>query len=254
MAAITTFDGIISRINAGYSAKNPIYWEQTAASVTPSGNLMPIHWGGLTMSMPALPTGVSQYFVTRINYLNSATGSFLIGRIQGMASFNNATNVFTDLNSMPTVTELGTSRTASSPIICTVLGATNSNAGSLTVTYVDQDGNTAEAAPSFTMPNSAPLGSSWWLPLNTADWGARDITNVTRSGGASHAGTIGFYGLIPIALMCVPATTLAMTEDLLTNEFNMVYLPGSGSMIGYWLGTTAAKTGIGDITIVGDST
>lgn len=255
MAAITTYDGLISRINAGYGAKYNLWYEQEAASVTPGGNLVPMHLGSAGVTLPALPTGVSQYFVTKVTMLSStAAVSWMIGKLVALATFNNGTNTFTDVASMPTVTELGTSRTASSPILCYVTTATNSNAGSLTVTYVDQDGNTAEAAAAFAMPNSAPSGSAWWLTLNSADWGAQDITNITRSGGASHAGAIVLAGLIPIALMPSPATTLPMTENLLTSGFNMVKLGGSDALIAFTIGSTAAKCIIGDIMVVGDST
>ena len=67
-----------------------------------------------------------------------------------------------------------------------VLGATASN---ITLTYVDQDGNAAEAAAALairttsavgTIPHTAPV---WFIPLNAGDTGLRNATNIAFSAG-----------------------------------------------------------------------
>jgi hypothetical protein len=101
---------------------------------------------------------------------------------------------------------------------CTV--GINTTAHSVTVTYVDQDGNTAEAAPTMTVKVASsaadiilcPTGvGDWCLRLNSADSGVRYVTNVAMSAvsiGQSelfigrphvflpHANSVNTYGAI----------------------------------------------------------
>jgi hypothetical protein len=62
------------------------------------------------------------------------------------------------------------------------------------ITYVDSDGNTAEASAAQTIvassiarrfPFAASVGNGWWFPLNSGDRGVRSITNLNLSAAST---------------------------------------------------------------------
>lgn len=108
--------------------------------------------------------------------------------------------------------------------ITTALSAT---AHTLTVTYVDQDGNTAEAAAAYSAPASAVAGRSptvagqWFVPLNSGDNGARYITNIAQSTTASVTGVTSWWIGHPIAMMPFPAANVPFVLDGINSAFNL---------------------------------
>lgn len=88
------------------------------------------------------------------------------------------------------------------------------------ITYVDQDGNTAEAATAQTIvgsaiarrfPFAATVGSGWYYPLNSGDTGVRAITNLNLS--ATSTGNLDVVLGKPIAMIPCPAAGLAVPVD-----------------------------------------
>lgn len=78
-----------------------------------------------------------------------------------------------------------------------------------TITYVDQDGNTAEAAAAQTFvtasavgnfPCAATVGGGWQFPLNAGDTGVRRITNLDLSAAMASGAADIILGM-PIAIL-----------------------------------------------------
>ena len=83
-----------------------------------------------------------------------------------------------------------------------------------TITYVDQDGNAAEAAAAQTVvsaagvsrfPFAATVGNGWYIPLNSPDTGVRSITNLDLSAAMASGAADVVLGK-PIAFLPSSAT------------------------------------------------
>jgi hypothetical protein len=177
----------------------------------------------------------------------------LVAELINLGSLNISTNVFTDGSAMPTRTELNASNATASPIIAEITTALNATPGNVTVTYVDQDGNTAEATTAQALPVSGPIHDAGYIALNGQDWGARDITTATRTGGTTPTGTVKFWGLLPLALISsTPVAQQAVKANLLTGDFNLSRL-GAGATIGVFSNSSATRAMLGDVYFIGDS-
>ena len=99
--------------------------------------------------------------------------------------------------------------------VTTVMSATATN---LTVTYVDQDGNTAEAATAVALTvssavNRIPLPTPRYsVALNGSDTGLRNVTNIQSSGANTGAANM-FIGH-PIAVFPCPLANFPAPLDL----------------------------------------
>lgn len=108
--------------------------------------------------------------------------------------------------------------------ITTALSATAHN---LTVTYVDDAGNTAEAAAAYAAPVSAVAGRSptvagqWFVPLNSGDLGARYLTNIAQSTITSVTGITSWWVAHPIAMIPLPAAYVPFVLDGINSAFNL---------------------------------
>lgn len=97
----------------------------------------------------------------------------------------------------------------------------------ITFTYVDQNGNAAEAGPALstiasaaavnTIPFTAP---NWMYPLNSADQGARYITNVDLSAAMASGVCSWFLGHVLAAIPCPTANM-----PVVINGFNSAFGP-----------------------------
>lgn len=100
----------------------------------------------------------------------------------------------------------------------------------ITFTYVDQDGNTAEAGPALstiassaavnTVPFTAP---HWFYPLNDGDTGVRSITNVDLS-AAMASGVVTWFIGHPLMWIPQPQTNQAVIIDGINSAFNLVQI------------------------------
>lgn len=256
MPKVTTYNGLINRISNGFVKNQPIWGEAQTAGATLGGNTTPMLRTGWTMTLPTpLPTDVSQYLATYITAAsNLATSSTLVAKLVNLGSLDIATPTFTDGAAMPTVTELGVSRQVSGPIFIEVTTVLNAAPGSITVTYVDQDGNAAETTAAQALGASAPVRSSGFIQLNTPDIGARDITTATRTGGTTPTGVIRFWGIIPISIVETDwVAGVPGADNLLTAGF--CYSPlGAGDTVGLFALGSTVRALTGNITFIGDST
>ena len=258
--ALTTYDQFIDRIFDGFSSYEP-FWGIAGGTnnhfnSTSTGTLALI---GRSRTLPSLPSGVTSFIPTRVfgGYAIGAVGCILVAKIVNMGNIDIGTNVFTDGAAMPTITALGASYPMCSPLVGVVTTALNATPGSLTVTYVDQDGNTAETTASHTLIASSIVGNGGAMTLNGDDWGIRDITNAVQSGGAAPTGVITFYGVIPIAVLSgninSSSNSNTAVEDLLVTTPHILRL-GANDEIGVFSmqGSTQNAT-FGGITYVGDN-
>lgn len=108
--------------------------------------------------------------------------------------------------------------------ITTVLSAT---AHTITVTYVDDAGNTAENATAYAAAASAVAGrcntpaGTWFVTLNSGDTGARYITNIAQSTITSVTGTSMFFIGHPLALAPCPIANMPFIYDGINSAFNL---------------------------------
>jgi len=97
----------------------------------------------------------------------------------------------------------------------------------LTVTYVDQDGNTAEAAAAYAAPASAVAGRTptvagqWFVPLNAGDTGARYLTNIAQSTITSVTGVTTWFVGHPLVLVPLPTANVPFVYDGINSAFSL---------------------------------
>lgn len=258
---LTSYDDFLARIGTGHWLNQPFWGEMAAAAVNLGGTLLSWVRLGHAKNLPdPLPSGVTSYVVTQVAHSQSRTGSasdhvFLFGRLIDLGNLDIAGPTFTDGAAMPSYTELGVSRQIPSPILIEVTTALNSSPGSMTVTYQDQDANTAETTASQALGASATVGSSGSIALNDPDWGAIDITTATRTGGSSPTGIVQFWGIHPLCASLVPAQTEAHCENIITSGVNLLHLPAGAALGGFMATalTNHTKAILGNIFVVGDS-
>jgi hypothetical protein len=99
----------------------------------------------------------------------------------------------------------------------------NSTAHNITMNYVDQDGNSTEAAPAVAAVVSSAVTRiphvPWFIPLNTADTGLRNVTQIQMSavaGGVSNI-VVGH----PLAFLPCPVANSMQVIDGINSAFNL---------------------------------
>jgi hypothetical protein len=258
--AVASYDDLISRVGSNYAATWPFYGELQSTTGLLGGNNQALQRLGYARTLPSYPSGVTGYIVTAVQgaiSLSSVTRTILVCQCVNLGSLDISTNTFTDGSSMPTITELGSSVTSWGPVFVEYITALGGTPGSLTITYVDQDGNSAETsaaqAMSATNPNPGTVG---WIVLNSGDVGVRDITTAARSGGTTPTGTVKFWGVLPICQISTTGLGAFYIEPMLTQDFMWANLPEGSDirLFNYSGGTSIAATAMsGILNIIGDS-
>mgnify|MGYP001619833152 CR=1 FL=1 len=255
--ALSTFDGFISRVAAGYWASESCLSERNpAVSATLfSGQLGTMHLGQNFRAFPALPPGVTAYIPTRLIAVSSTTDVGLLwARLINLGELDIGPPTFTDGSAFPTITEAGVSRSASGPILAEVTTVLNATPGNITVTYVDQDGNAAEATVSLALTASALVGTCGFVSLNAGDYAVRDITTATRTGGTTPTGVIKFWGVRPLMLASnAGGASDLVIENLLTSAFCPQRLDAADAINVITIASAAIKTEHLEMFIVGDN-
>ena len=257
---VTSYDNLIARVGNSYYANWPFYGDGQVTTGLLGGNNFSLQKVGTAPILPTLPSGVSAYIPTAIKAaaaIITSPRTLMFCEVIDMGSLNISTNVFTDGSAFPTRLELGTSRQTFGPIFVEFETALGGTPGSLTVTYVDQDGNTAETTAAQTMSATNPnIGTTGWIVLNSPDVGAQDITTAARSGGTTPTGTVRFWGILPIAYFTLNSNGSGYIYAFHTQNFNWSSLGASTSIrIFSWSGATApgGYAICGSIDIIGDS-
>lgn len=103
----------------------------------------------------------------------------------------------------------------------------SNTAHNITMTYVDQDGNTAEAAPALAAIPAAAVTrlphTPWFIPLNAADTGLRNVTNITMS-AALAAGVSNLVIGHVIGFLPAPNANAMMVMDGINSAFNLMQI------------------------------
>lgn len=201
--------------------------------------------------------GDTLHFVNWIgaNTVGGGTGLMLVDVLWG-ANFNMATSGNVAVTGVPTRYQTATTAPGNfiSGNVTTVLNATANN---LTLTYVDQDGNAAEAGSALAIRVSSAVGTipytqpTWYYPLNAGDTGLRNITNHNLS--AASTGNVDQMIAHPIALL--PAAGVANQSVLLdgiNSSFNLerIYDDAALTFVEYFKNATTATTYSGFITLL----
>jgi hypothetical protein len=102
-------------------------------------------------------------------------------------------------------------------------------AHNVTITYMDQAGNTAEAGTAqagrvSSAINTIPMtGPQWTYSLNAGDTGARKITNINFSATSASAVASWYIGHSIVTMPC-PVANLVVPVDGINSAFNLVQI------------------------------
>lgn len=257
--AVKSFDDIITRSAAGYHKLQKVYGHIAAVSTATliTNQFLAIQRAGYTKAIDdPLPSGVSGEIISSLGLLCSTPTAVLVARLTSLGSIDvsGGSGTFTDGSVMPTITEGGVSRQSSGPLLMECTTALNSDVGTLTITYKDQDGNSAEATSAMTLTNSATAKTCGFAVLNTGDIGVTDVTAAARGGGTTPTGVVKFWGVRPVCLMNAGlAAGHTSIKNFLFSAFPYPKLL-AGEVIGVFaLGITTANSLTGFINLVGDS-
>jgi len=115
--------------------------------------------------------------------------------------------------------------------VTTVMTATSTD---FTLTYVDQAGNTAEAAAALTGRVSSAVGQIpftqplWFIPLNAPDSGLRSMTNIQSSG--ANTGEADWVIGHPLAILPTYAVDSISVLDGINSAFSLVEIKPSACL------------------------
>jgi hypothetical protein len=171
--------------------------------------------------------GDTLHLTTWTGMCNSVSSAMLVDRLWDM-TYNHATSTSTAIDAANRPDRYQTAALAPgnfiSGEITTALSATAHN---LTITYVDDAGNAAEAAAAYAAPVSAVAGrtplvaGNFFVPLNSTDYGARYLTNIAQSTITSVTGVTSWWVAHPIAMMPFGLANVPHVLDGINSAFNL---------------------------------
>lgn len=252
MAALATHNEVLARITNGYSAMEPIHGNFPVVRANPVTSLGAYRAFYVPNVPSSLASGVTAHIPTQVHGGCSILGVF-IGYYEmiDLGSIDLSTNTFSSGSNMGTTTFGGQTVNRSGALWLEVTTALNSTPGTLKVTYVDQSGNTAEAAAGANMSASSVVGSGGFLRLNGTDGAVREVTTAAQSGGTSPSGVIKFWGLIPISSGVASGGHGSFVLDAF-NKRPLYRLAANAVTGGITMGSTAAGGVEGSVRFVGD--
>ena len=201
-------------------------------------------------------SGDTLHFVTWTGSANTAQGNALMlyDYLWGV-NINHATTA-NSISGVPTRYQTAALAPGNfiSGVVTTALGATAHN---ITITYVDDVGNAAEAGAAMavrassavnTLPFTQPV---WRYNLNAGDLGVRNLTNIALS-AASSGNVDWFIGHALAILPHVPSAFLPFIVDGINSAFNLerIYDGAALALMEMFKSATAATTYTGWITVV----
>lgn len=195
MVALSSYNDYLNRATSGYEVQRHFGAELAATATNLTGGALIMAKSPPIYTVETMPSGVTGFRLTNATvYPSILTGFILLAKLIDMGTFVAGTG-FTDGAAMPTVTEGNTSRQIHSALLLEVVTA-GAGALSLTIDYTDQDG-VASTTPAQALTAAASAFSCGFFPLATGDYGARDVTNITRTSGTG-TGTFKVWGVIPM--------------------------------------------------------
>ena len=175
--------------------------------------------------------------ITTITAQATAISSLLLFDCLWDMTYNHATATTTAIDSANRPDRYQTAGLAPGNFVSSeITTALSATAHTITVTYVDQDGNTAEAAAAYNAAVSAVAGrtntpaGTWFVTLNSPDTGARYLTNIAQSTITSVTGVSTFFVGHPLALFPLPVANLPFIYDGINSAFNLVRIYDSACL------------------------
>lgn len=173
-------------------------------------------------------------------------------------TYNHATSTSTAVDSANRPSRYNSTDAAGNFFSGEVTSALSATAHNITVTYVDQAGNTAEAAAAYAAPVSAAanrlslVSPNWFLPLNSPDTGLRYVTNIAQSTITSVTGTTSWFIGHPLAYMPAPVANLMGIIDGINSAFNLAQVKDNACLAFLEMpkSATTATTYVGSVTLV----
>jgi hypothetical protein len=199
------------------------------------------------------PGGSDTAHITTWRALGTVVGSLLIyDRLLGVSCSHSSANIA--ITGTPArYNGIDAAGNFLSARATTVLSAT---AHTITVTYIDQDGNAAEAASAQTARVSAAVDTiplttpQWFFYLNGADTGARRPTNWATS--AANSGVSDFFLGHLLGICPMIAANSMFILDGINSAFNLVQVKTDACLafMEYFMPATTAGTFTGYIQVV----
>lgn len=179
--------------------------------------------------LQANATGGDTLHLTTLTAQCTAVNSIMLFDCLWDMTYNHATALSTAIDAANRPDRYQTSALAPGNFISSeITTALSATAHTITVTYVDQDGSTAEAAAAYSAAVSAvtsrtntPAGT-WFVTLNSPDTGARYLTNIAQSTITSVTGVSTFFIGHALALMPMPLANVPFIYDGINSAFNLV--------------------------------
>lgn len=202
--------------------------------------------GALSFANPA--AGDQLHLTTWTGQATAVSSLMLYDRLWDM-TYNHATALSTAISSALRPDRYDTLATAPGNFIAgEVTTALSATAHNITVTYVDQNGNAAEAAAAYAAPVSAVAGraplvaGTWFVPLNAGDTGPLRLTNIAQSTITSVTGVSNFWIGHPIAMMPFPVANVPFVLDGINSAFNLQRIYDDACLAFYTPAIAAAAT------------
>lgn len=248
--ALTSYDAYLSRFAQGYSRR--VHFNVESLAMTAGFGRNEGYGKVWEYTIPTLETGVTSYRPVSLTIMGSvASTRYILFKYIDMGSLNIGTNAFTDGSAAPTITECNVSRAAPLGLMAEITTAFNATPGTQSVTYVDQDNNTAEASTSTNFGNSAAVGSMQWIIMNSGDYAVLDVTTASRTGGTTPSGVMRFIGVTPICSLTNPTAYTPASVNMLTlNSPPMKLVAGDKLML--VANDVSAKSTMGSILFIGE--
>ena len=210
--------------------------------------------GGINFNNPT--SGDTTHIVFGSVGATQASNTLLVyDRTWSVTQSLNATNVAQTGVPSRYQSNTGSDDAKGSFISCEVTTVMSATATNFTITYMDQDGNTAEAGSAqagtvSSAVNRIPLADYRYV-LNATDNGVRKVTNVASSG--ANTGVANFFIGHPLAIWPTgPVANLWQNQDGINSAFNLAQVKDDAciSFIELTKPTTTATTYTGQLTLV----
>lgn len=152
-----------------------------------------------------------------------ASSMMLYDRLWDM-TYNHASSTSTSVDANNRPDRYQTATTAPGNFFSSDIVTQPATAHNMTITYVDQDANTAEAATAFADSlgvagrSDMPAGQ-WFMPLNSGDQGLRYVTIIAQSTTSSVTGTSNWFIGHPYCLVPVPLANVPFIYDGINSAF-----------------------------------
>jgi len=201
--------------------------------------------------------GDTLHLTTWTGQATAVSSLMLADRLWDM-TYNHATATSTNVDASNRPTRYQGLTTAPGNFISGEVTTAGTTAHNITITYVDDAGNTAEAASAYAFPATAVAGRSptvagqWFVPLNAGDTGARYLTNISQSTITSVTGITSWWIAHPIAMMPFPVANVPFVLDGINSAFNLQRVYNDACLFFYTplIATTGGITYSGTIQLV----